>query len=118
MKPRTNREIRFRSTVLFSSVAMTVMTIATDARAIDCRTSQGAGSPWAWRQIDGKRCWYKGTAGIDKKRLRWPAKPATAARPKPAKQLLTAPPGNDELLETVWPPTDTFDNRFNGDKQQ
>ena len=23
------------------------------------------------RQIDGKRCWYKGKAGMDKKLLRW-----------------------------------------------
>ena len=84
-----------------------------DAHAVDCMNAKGPGHPWAWRQIDGKRCWYKGKAGMDKKRLRWSA--TVGARP--AKRLMTAPTNNDELLHTVWPPRDTFIDRFKGDRK-
>lgn len=91
-----------------------VLAGAHDARAVDCHSAKGAGHPWSWRQIDGKRCWYKGKTGIDKKRLRWP-KPSTVGmapgRPKP---VPVASP-NDPLLYSVWPPRDTFDDRFKGE---
>jgi hypothetical protein len=39
-----------------------------------CQTSKPAGSgPWAWRLIDGRKCWYEGAVGMDKTLLRWPA---------------------------------------------
>lgn len=88
------------------------LTGASPALAIDCHTAKGAGHPWSWRQIDGKRCWYKGKAGIDKKRLRW--RKAATVGVRPAKELLTAPSDNDELLHSVWPPLETFDERFKG----
>ena len=78
-------------------------------------SNKGAGHPWAWRQVDGKRCWYKGKAGIDKKRLRWPKAATVGARP--AKPLMIEPSGDDELLHTVWPPLDSFDNRFKGERK-
>ena len=84
------------------------------AHGVDCRTTKGAGHPWAWRQVDGKRCWYKGKAGIDKKRLRWKAATVGA---RPAKPLMIEPSGDDELLHSVWPPLDSFDNRFKGERK-
>ena len=67
-----------------------VVTVAliTSAQAIDCQSRAGTGSGWSWRLIDGKRCWYKGHANINKKRLRWAdaaAKPATTGRGRRSK---------------------------------
>ena len=54
---------------------------------VECQSEKGAGYPWAWREIDGKRCWYKGKAGMDKKLLRWAestnAPAASKASPRP-----------------------------------
>jgi hypothetical protein len=40
-----------------------------------CQTSKPAAGhgPWAWRLIDGRKCWYEGAAGMDKSLLRWPS---------------------------------------------
>jgi hypothetical protein len=40
---------------------------------------------WSWREIEGRRCWYKGHRRIDKKLLSWgPRKPAEGAGLHPA----------------------------------
>jgi hypothetical protein len=62
------------------------------AHAVECRSEKGEGYPWAWRQIDGKRCWYRGKAGMDKKLLQWSASsgtPAATPRSAAAKSLST-----------------------------
>lgn len=38
---------------------------------IACQTSAGQGGWWAWRIIDGRKCWYEGKAGMSKDNLRW-----------------------------------------------
>jgi hypothetical protein len=38
---------------------------------IACQTSAGRGGYWAWRTIDGRKCWYEGKAGMSKDNLRW-----------------------------------------------
>jgi hypothetical protein len=43
------------------------------ALSVTCQTSGPAGGGhWAWRLIDGRKCWYKGAAGMDKSLLHWP----------------------------------------------
>ena len=43
------------------------------ALSVTCQTSGPAGDGhWAWRLIDGRKCWYKGAAGMDKSLLHWP----------------------------------------------
>src|SRR5712671_5592914 len=44
-----------------------------NAQAIECQTSVQSGDHWAWRLIDGRKCWYKGASGMDKSLLHWPA---------------------------------------------
>jgi hypothetical protein len=39
--------------------------------AIACQASPGRGGWWAWRQIDGRKCWYEGKVGMSKDNLRW-----------------------------------------------
>jgi hypothetical protein len=36
-----------------------------------CQVSPGSGGYWAWRMIDGRKCWYEGRPGISKDSLRW-----------------------------------------------
>jgi hypothetical protein len=44
------------------------------ALSVTCQTSRPAGDGfwWAWRLIDGRKCWYKGAPGMDKSLLHWP----------------------------------------------
>jgi len=47
--------------------------VMASAKAVTCQTSGPAGDGhWAWRLIDGRKCWYKGAAGMDKSLLHWP----------------------------------------------
>jgi hypothetical protein len=40
---------------------------------VACQTSKPAGhGSWSWRLIDGRKCWYEGTVGMDKSLLHWP----------------------------------------------
>lgn len=98
-----------RARTLLPVIAVTAA-LTSPALAIDCHASKGAGHPWAWRQVDGKRCWYKGKAGIDKKRLRW----ASTVGHAPRKPIIPVAPPDHPLLQSVWPPAETFDQRFKG----
>ena len=84
--------------------------------AVVCQSEKGAGYPWAWREIDGKRCWYKGKAGMDKKLLRWAESPKAPTAPKRSPSVMTEDRAERErLLHSYWPPlppTDAFDDRF------
>jgi hypothetical protein len=55
---------------------------AAEARVTECQTSKGLDGYWAWREIDGRRCWYQGRAGRDKRLLTW-SKAAPRAEPPP-----------------------------------
>lgn len=109
------------------------------ASAIDCRSEKGSDGYWSWRNIDGKRCWYKGQPGMSKDKLRWASAPHEAKRQEPstkrqeptAKRQEPAPKrsaqrqpaaqrqDDDEqqrLLHSYWPPLppkESFIERFN-----
>ncbi len=89
-----------------------VLALAIPAHAIECQLSKGAhGYHWAWREIDGRRCWYEGEPGLAKSELHWPtsldavAPPLT--EPSPAAQL-HSPKSPDAIapLPTEPPPPD------------
>src|SRR5262245_33389861 len=40
-----------------------LLLLITPAQAVECKRAP-AGSGWSWREIDGKRCWYKGSRGM------------------------------------------------------
>ena len=47
--------------------------VRTSVKAVACQTSSPAGhGHWAWRLIDGRKCWYEGAVGMDRSLLRWP----------------------------------------------
>jgi hypothetical protein len=108
------------------------------ASAIDCRSEKGSDGYWSWRNIDGKRCWYRGQPGMSKDKLRWGTTPQEAKRQEPAtkrqeptaKRQDSAPKrsaqrsptalrhDDDErqlLLHSYWPPLppkESFIERF------
>ena len=49
------------------------------AETIECRERPETREYWSWREIDGRRCWYKGRQRISKELLSWgPKTPAEA----------------------------------------
>ncbi len=80
-----------------------IVALAIPAQAIECQSSKGAhGNHWAWREIDGRRCWYEGERGMAKSELLWPTSPDAiaprAAEPPPKSQLRSP-----RLLDAVAP---------------
>jgi len=60
-----------------------LLLVPTSAGAIECKTKpEVSGSRyWAWRIIDGKKCWYQGERRIAKSKLHWtPDDPPIIAR--------------------------------------
>jgi hypothetical protein len=74
---------------------------AAEARVIECQTSKGRDGYWAWREIDGRRCWYLGRAGKDKRLLTWSSAaprvepPPPIDPPQPAVPIPIVVPGLD-----------------------
>jgi hypothetical protein len=104
-----------RLLLLSAFLAVALMPSAGYSQITDCQSEKGAGSPWAWRQIDGRQCWYKGTAGMDKKLLRWAdSTKASSATKTPARKSgspSVRPPSlidqygeREMLLHSYWPP--------------
>jgi hypothetical protein len=47
--------------------------VRASVKAVACQTSKPAGhGTWAWRLIDGRKCWYEGAVGMEKSILHWP----------------------------------------------
>jgi hypothetical protein len=122
MHPAFTKSAIFLAAVLVGSPA--------NANVIQCQSEKGAGYPWSWREIDGKRCWYKGAPGMDKKQLSWAAtktSPPSAASPSSATPPSTVASRRvpsvrteeaaerERLLQSYWPPVpraDLFGERF------
>jgi hypothetical protein len=99
MHPALTKSSIFLTAVLIGSPA--------DASVIQCQSEKGAGSPWSWREIDGKRCWYKGMPGMDKEQLRWTSAKgsASSAAPRRARSVVIEQTAERErLLHSYWPP--------------
>jgi hypothetical protein len=83
-------------------IVMFLLLIATPAEAVACKSSRGdARQYWAWRQIDGKRCWYVGQRGMSKARLHWASVSSRKRRARPPVRI--AP--------DIWPAPSTFGKR-------
>ncbi len=116
-------QMRRRLAVPVLLLVVTLIGSAGDAQAVECQSEKGAGYPWAWREIDGKRCWYKGQPGMDKKLLRWaesgttaPTAASASASAKRRSPVSTEDAERERLLRSYWPPmppADVFGDRFN-----
>ena len=84
------------------------------AGAMECRARPDRSSYWTWRQIDGRRCWYRGHRVVAKSRLYWPKEsrpPVRIIAPAHRAQVLEPEPP-----ECCWPALTEFDRRFIGDQ--
>jgi hypothetical protein len=84
-------------------VALTVLSSSAEA-AITCSAVAHRERGWVWRQVDGKRCWYKGSRRVPKGQLVWhverpKALPLKSAEPKPETKPETKP---DSFNERWW----------------
>ena len=67
-------------------ILLMLLPMSAEARTA-CQEAKGADGYWAWRNIDGKRCWYPGKRRVAKAQLYWPAEelpPAPPERPRPS----------------------------------
>lgn len=92
------------------------------AQALECQASvQDGDGHWAWRLIDGRKCWYKGAVGIDKSLLHWPvaeaepdrvqAAPLRMEKTQAVSQMQAVPPEMLQMLP-IMPPQPTFEDRW------
>jgi hypothetical protein len=95
---------RHSLTLLLAFLAVLLTSSAGNSQIVECRSEQGAGHPWAWREIDGRRCWYKGKAGMDKKLLRWADSKNVPTAPKRPPSLINQYGEREQLLHSYWPP--------------
>jgi hypothetical protein len=66
---------------LIVAVVALLEATAAEAAPIKCRTSAGHdGHHYAWRLIDGRKCWYRGRPGLAKSKLAW-----SVSKPRPAR---------------------------------
>jgi hypothetical protein len=95
-----------------------------NAHAIECQTNaQGSDSHWAWRLIDGRKCWYKGAGRMDKSLLHWPTSDDSADAPevtldkRKERRILASPevrpiPPEVLMMLPVMPLQPSFEDRW------
>jgi hypothetical protein len=67
---------KLRPAIVLALVLGGVLSTA-KAETIECRERPETREYWSWREIDGRRCWFKGHRSISKKLLSWgPRTPA------------------------------------------
>lgn len=63
--------------VIVLALALEVIVPTAKAETIECRAKPETREYWSWREVDGRRCWYKGRRSISKNLLSWgPKTPA------------------------------------------
>jgi len=92
--------------------AVTVTILVTDLREVKGRTPCATHAQdkdwWSWREVDGRRCYYRGRPGKPKDELYWPAPDLPRSRVGER----DAPPP-EELVEPT-PAAGTFEDRWLG----
>ena len=78
---------KFRLIVLADVIAVLMIPLfsVSPTHAKQCSTERPANarSYWAYRLIDGRKCWYEGKPMLSKSLLHWPTTPTQAASRKP-----------------------------------
>jgi hypothetical protein len=61
--------------------ALLILTISPAVATTECRAHKDRdGTYWSWREIEHRRCWYRGQRGMTKRALYWPGMTASAKR--------------------------------------
>jgi hypothetical protein len=96
---------KLRTAVVLAIVLGGVLSTAKAETIIECRERPETREYWSWREIDGRRCWFKGHHSLPKKLLSWgPRPPAEGIELQPitpANPSLTSPDSSSSSLEPV-----------------
>jgi hypothetical protein len=96
---------KLRIVVVLAIVLEGVLSTAKAETIIECRERPETREYWSWREIDGRRCWFKGHRSLPKKLLSWgPRPPAEAIELQPitaANPSLTSPDSFSSSSEPV-----------------
>ena len=90
--------------LLFVLLPMAGRLIAAEIRLTACDHAPLSSQHWSWREINGKKCWYRGKAGKPKDELYWASQSARAPEAEPEQPNKPAPaPAQvvSEALETT-----------------
>jgi len=72
--------------------------------AVPCQSVKDGDGHWAWREIEGRRCWYRGSPGKPKTQLFWQAAVKSAsASPSASAPQPKAPASSPVLYLQVTP---------------
>lgn len=86
---------KLRIAIVLAIALEGVLSTAKAETIIECRERPETREYWSWREIDGRRCWFKGHHSLPKKLLSWrPRPPAEGAELQPisaANPSLTGP---------------------------
>jgi hypothetical protein len=95
---------KFRIAAIVLVLALEGVLSTGKAETIECRERPETREYWSWREIDGRRCWFKGHRSISKKQLSWgPRSPAEGIEPDPttAKMISDRPSGSPGMPTEV-----------------
>jgi len=80
-----------------------------EGERVRCRDTPGDGSYWSWREINGRRCWYRGNAGKPKAELYWgeaplarPVTPVMPLEPPLPRPRPLVPPEGEGDFDKAW----------------
>ena len=82
------------------AAAVLVLAMTAPASALECMARPpGDGKYYSWRNVDGRRCYYRGERGLSKRWLHWPERDASrSASPRPKFRKPTA-----AIEPATWP---------------
>jgi hypothetical protein len=96
---------KLRIAIVLAIALEGVLSTAKAETIIECRERPETREYWSWREIDGRRCWFKGHHSLPKKLLSWgPRPPAEGIKLQPitaANPSLTSPDSSSSSSESV-----------------
>ena len=96
---------KLRIAIVLAIALEGVLSTAKAETIIECRERPETREYWSWREIDGRRCWFKGHHSLPKKLLSWgPRPPAEGIKLQPitaANPSLTSPDSSSSSSEPV-----------------
>lgn len=79
--------MRMRIVIVAACTSMTCSAYA----AVPCQIGKDGDGHWSWREIAGRRCWYRGAPGKPKAELFWQVTARPASAPEPQAPVSSSP---------------------------
>jgi len=121
----TRSKLTIAAIVLVLALEGVLSTAKADETIIECRERPATREYWSWREIDGRRCWFKGHHSLPKKLLSWGPRsaaegvelqPTSATNPPQMSRGSSSSPGEpaevSERADTFFPPLGPFETAW------